>query len=55
MIGQYLQMIPYLIEQHKMGKYPLEKLIVNYDITEYARAIEDTKTGRTIKPVLQWS
>ncbi|KAL1860017.1 hypothetical protein Plec18167_009502 [Paecilomyces lecythidis] len=49
------EMIPYLIDQHNMGKYPLEKLIVNYDITEYARAIEDTKIGRTIKPVLQWS
>lgn len=47
-------MIPYLIEQHNKGQYPLEKLIVNYDIHDFERAIKDTKSGRTIKAVLKW-
>ncbi|KAB9006574.1 hypothetical protein FH972_026928 [Carpinus fangiana] len=46
--------IPYLIEQHKAGKFPLEKLITYYDIKDHEKAFADTKGGRTIKAVLQW-
>lgn len=48
------EMIPYLIEQHKKGQYPLEKLIVKYDLLDFERAIKDTKNGSTIKAVLRW-
>ena len=44
----------YLIDQHSKGDYPLEKIIVNYDIQDFANAIKDTKEGRTIKAVLKW-
>lgn len=44
----------YLIDQHRKGQYPLEKLIVHYDYKNFADAIKDMKDGRTIKPVLRW-
>ena len=44
----------YLIDQHKKGNYPLEKIIFNYGIKDYAKAIQDTKEGKTIKAVLKW-
>jgi Zn-dependent alcohol dehydrogenase len=47
-------MIPYLIEQHKQKKYPLEKLIKTYAITDFDDAIKDAKSGSTIKAVLKW-
>jgi len=47
-------MAPYLIDQQKKGKYPLEKYITNYDMKDFATAIKDTKEGRTIKAVLKF-
>lgn len=47
-------MIPYLLERHRQGQYPLEKLIKSYDIKDFARAFQDMKDGRVLKPVLQW-
>jgi Zn-dependent alcohol dehydrogenase len=44
----------YLIDQHSKGQYPLEKLIVHYDVKDFSTAIKDMKEGRTIKPVLKW-
>lgn len=44
----------YLIDQHNKGNYPLEKLITNYDVKDYALAMKDTKEGRAIKAVLKW-
>lgn len=49
-----LQMIPYLIDQHNKGNYPLEKIVTMYDVEDFATAIRDTKEGKTIKAVLQW-
>lgn len=48
-------MIPYLIDQHNKGQYPLEKLIVDYDIPDSERAIKDMRSGSTIKAVLKRS
>jgi len=44
----------YLIDQHRQESYPLEKIIVNYSMENYAKAIQDMKEGRTIKAVLTW-
>jgi len=54
MLTLWLQMALYLIDQHSKGDYPLEKIIVYYDMKDYASAIKDTKEGRTIKAVLKW-
>jgi Zn-dependent alcohol dehydrogenase len=47
-------MAPYLIDQHSKGNYPLEKIVTNYDVKDFATALKDTKEGKTIKAVLQW-
>ncbi|KEZ45865.1 Aryl-alcohol dehydrogenase [Scedosporium apiospermum] len=46
--------IPYLIQLHAEGKLPLEELITFYDVKDYEKAIEDSKTGRAFKAVLKW-
>jgi len=56
MLYSYLaQLIPYLMEQHAKGMYPLEKIISSYDMREYAKAISDMEEGKTIKAVLKWA
>ncbi|KAJ9609467.1 hypothetical protein H2200_005794 [Cladophialophora chaetospira] len=46
--------IPYMLEQHRQGHLPLEKIVSTYKYTEFARALDDMKTGKAIKPVLVW-
>ncbi|KAN0117902.1 alcohol dehydrogenase [Hyaloscypha variabilis] len=48
------QMIPYLIEQHSQGNFPIEKIVQTYSIEDFALALEDMKSGKIIKPVLTW-
>ncbi|KAJ9615421.1 hypothetical protein H2200_001496 [Cladophialophora chaetospira] len=48
------EIIPYLIEQHSLGNYPFDELIKQYDIKDFETALEDMKSGVTIKPVLKW-
>jgi len=47
-------MIPYLIEQHKDGRFPLEKFIKYYDVKDFQEAFADMAAARAIKPVLIW-
>lgn len=47
-------MIPYLVEQHKQGKYPLERMMTVYEYTNYEKAFDDLKTGKAVKAVLKW-
>ena len=44
--------IPWLIEQHKAGRLPYDKLIRTYAFSEIGTAFDDLDKGRTIKPVL---
>ncbi|KAK0732016.1 chaperonin 10-like protein [Lasiosphaeris hirsuta] len=48
------EFIPHLIEMHAKGLFPLESLIEYYDVADFVKAIEDTKSGKLIKPVLKW-
>jgi len=47
-------MIPFLIEQHEHGNFPLEQIVKTYKIADFALALEDMKSGKVIKPVLIW-
>ena len=47
-------MIPYLIEQHFQGNFPIQKIVQTYSIEDFAVALEDMKSGKVIKPVLIW-
>ncbi|KAK3693361.1 chaperonin 10-like protein [Podospora appendiculata] len=46
--------LPYLMEMHAKGLFPMEEFITYYDVKDFAKAIEDTKKGRVIKAVLRW-
>ncbi|KAJ9494698.1 hypothetical protein H2202_009774 [Exophiala xenobiotica] len=48
------EMIPFLIEQHSTGNLPIEHLVTTYDVKDYEAALEDMRSGKTIKPVLVW-
>lgn len=45
--------IPQLIEYYKKGQFPFDKLVGFYEFSEIEKAFEDSKTGKTIKPVLR--
>lgn len=45
--------IPQLIDYFKAGKFPFDKLIKFYDFKDIEQAFEDSKSGKTIKPVLR--
>jgi Zn-dependent alcohol dehydrogenase len=47
-------MIPFLIQQHARGTYPLEEFVTYYKAENYEKAFEDTEKGETIKAVLKW-
>lgn len=44
--------VPKLIEYHKEGKFPYEKLMKFYKFSEINQATADSNSGETIKPVL---
>lgn len=46
--------VPEMIRWYREGKLPVDRLVTQYPVAEYARALEDMKNGATIKPVLQW-
>lgn len=44
--------IPQLIQFHKDGKFPFEKLVKFYKFNEINQAAADSNSGQTIKPIL---
>ncbi len=46
------EFIPRLIELHRQGRFPLERLITTYRFDQIAEAMHDSETGKAIKPVL---
>lgn len=48
-------LIPQLIELYKQGMFPFDKLIKIYDFEDINQAEKDSKSGKTIKPVLRVS
>jgi aryl-alcohol dehydrogenase len=47
--------IPRLIELHKQGKLPFDRLIKFYDMQDFNQAIADSESGVTIKAVVRMS
>ncbi|MEV5478595.1 NAD(P)-dependent alcohol dehydrogenase [Streptomyces sp. NPDC052207] len=45
--------IPQLIDLHKAGQFPFDRLITTYGFDDINQAITDTRTGAVIKPVLR--
>ncbi|MCM3713730.1 NAD(P)-dependent alcohol dehydrogenase [Halalkalibacter oceani] len=47
--------IPELVEYYKKGLFPFDKLVQFYEFDQINQAFEDSKTGKTIKPILKIS
>ena len=45
--------IPRLVELHRKGKFPFDRLVEFYELDEINEAIKDTEEGGTLKPVLR--
>jgi aryl-alcohol dehydrogenase len=45
--------IPTLIELWQQGRFPFDRLIKSYPLSEINQAIEDAESGATIKPVIE--
>ena len=45
--------IPELIALYQTGRFPFERLVKFYGFSEINQAIDDSRNGRTIKPVLR--
>lgn len=45
--------IPKLIALYKQGKFPFDKLIKFYSLEEINQAVEDSISGKTIKPIIK--
>ena len=46
------EFIPELIALHDAGRFPFERLITNYPLSEIENAFKDAQTGKAIKPVI---
>jgi aryl-alcohol dehydrogenase len=44
--------IPQLIKLYQQGKFPFDRLIKFYKFKDINRAMKDSLSGKTIKPVL---
>jgi aryl-alcohol dehydrogenase len=47
--------LPRLFEHWKVGRMPVERLITHYELGEVNRAVADSLSGKTVKPVLRLS
>lgn len=47
-----VQMIPKLVKLWKEGNFPFDSFIRYYPFEEYAQALQDLHSGKTIKPIL---
>jgi len=44
--------LPKLIELHRRGQFPIEKLIRTYPLADINQAVEDMESGKVVKPVI---
>ncbi|CBF71503.1 hypothetical protein AN6808.2 [Aspergillus nidulans FGSC A4] len=44
--------LPYLIEQHARGQFPLDQMVTYYRVNEFERTFKDVKEGKALKAVL---
>lgn len=47
------QLIPALLELHRQGRFPVDRLITRYPLAEINQAVADTEAGRAVKAVLE--
>jgi aryl-alcohol dehydrogenase len=51
--GQSDTLIPTLIELHRLGRFPFERLVEYFDLEEINEAMEASARGEVLKPVIR--
>ncbi len=51
--GRSGQLIPALVELYQQGRFPFDKLVRYYELGEIEEALEDSRTGKVVKPILR--
>lgn len=51
--GRSGQLIPALVDLYEQGRFPFDRLVRYYDLGEIEQALEDSKSGDVVKPVLR--
>lgn len=51
--GRSGQLIPALVELHRQGRFPFDRLVKYYAFDQIEQALEDSKSGTVIKPILR--
>lgn len=51
--GRSGQLIPALVELHQQGRFPFDRLVRYYDMSEIEQALADSKSGEVVKPILR--
>jgi aryl-alcohol dehydrogenase len=51
--SQPKEFIPLLVDHIAAGRFPLERMITFYDLTDINQAAADSESGKTIKPILR--
>ncbi|CAK7208149.1 hypothetical protein SCUCBS95973_000002 [Sporothrix curviconia] len=46
--------IPQLIELHRDGRFPIDKLVQVYSVRDFELALADLRSGKVVKPVIKW-
>ena len=44
--------VPKMIQWYREGKLPVNKMVKFYAVQDFQQALEDMKSGKTVKPVL---
>ena len=47
-------LIPRLVEMHRKGEFPIEKLVRFYRLDQINEAVADSASGATIKPIIRF-
>ncbi|MEU4163110.1 NAD(P)-dependent alcohol dehydrogenase [Actinoplanes sp. NPDC026670] len=53
--GRSETLIGTLVELHRQGRFPFDRLVRFYDLTDIDKALEDSRRGSVLKPVLRMS
>ena len=53
--GRSGQLIPALVELHRQGRFPFDRLVQYYEMGDIEHALADSKSGSVIKPILRMS
>lgn len=51
--GRSGQLIPALVELHRQGRFPFDRLVRYYEFDQIEQALADSASGKVIKPILR--